>query len=501
MSFIRKVKVGKHVYLQEVKSVWVNGKSRHKYVRTVGKEIDGKRVINSLSENLDITKITIYGQLLILHNLTEKLNLLENLGEYGKEILCMVYSHCIEPKSLNKMETWFSKTDLNHLLELPNITEKRLINALDSIDKDERIDYFQHKIYEIIKEKFDLKEDSFFYDITNIYFFGKTCPLSKRGKSKEGGFKKIIQIGLGVNKQGIPIFHKTFKGDVFDSKTLFEIMKHISEFPQIKETFLVWDRGVTSKINISDARKLGFQVLCGIKCHEGIKKDTDKFLDERKIIKEGERVQLKSCSFYVKKRKYNYENTKGWIFICLNRKQKIELEEKRLRKIHTAKEALIKGKKIDPKMNKYFFENENINKEKITEEEKYDGISFIFSTKDISPQIAVKKYFEKDIVEKSIASIKGVVKVRPIRKWLESRVKAHIFICYVAYLLLSVLNLQLIKKGLNFSVVETMEIMETMYKAYLKDKSGNVFTKVVTTTTNQEKILKAVDKKLLEHSN
>ena len=91
MSFIRKVKVGKHVYLQEAKSVWVNGKSRHKYVRTVGKEIDGKRVINSLSENLDITKITIYGQLLILHNLTEKLNLLENLGEYGKEILCMVY--------------------------------------------------------------------------------------------------------------------------------------------------------------------------------------------------------------------------------------------------------------------------------------------------------------------------------------------------------------------------------------------------------------------------
>lgn len=498
MGFIRKVKVGKHTYLQEVESVWENGRSKHKYIRTVGKEADGKRILNTLVDNTDLTKVTIYGPLLALDSISKKLNLLEGLGEYGKEILCMVYSHCIDPKSLNKMEQWFSRTELNHILDLPSITEKRLTNALDSINIEDRIDYFQQKIYQNLKEIFDFEDDTFFYDVTNVYFFGKQCNLSKRSKSKEGGYKRTIQIGLAVNKLGIPIFHKTFPGNVHDSRTLFDIMNHLPEY-NIKKPFLIWDKGVTSKINISDAKKLGYEVICGIKKYEGLKKEIEKMADEQEIIQTGSRVQLKSCSFYVKKIKYSYEKTKGHLFICLNRKQRIELQEKRLKKIHESNEKLSEGEKIDTSMEKYFTKKGRTKKKVIAEEEKYDGFSFIFSTKNIDPKSLVKRYFEKDIVEKAFACLKGVTKIRPIRKWLDERVKAHIFICYISYLILSALNHQLSKKKLQFNAIEAIDMLGTMYKAHLKDsKTGNIFTKVVTLTKNQETILKAIDKKLLK---
>lgn len=501
MSFIRKVKVGKYVYLQEVESIWENGKSKHKYIRTVGREVDGKRVLNSLVDNTDLTKVTVYGPLLALHGICKILKLLDELGEYSKEILCMVYSHCIDSKSLNKMEEWFSRTELNHILDLPNITEKRLVNALDSINKEERIDYFQQKIYQILKDVLDLQTDTFFYDVTNIYFFGKECNLSKRSKSKEGGYKRTVQIGLAVNKFGIPIFHKTFPGNVFDSRTLFDIMKHLPEY-NIKKSFLVWDRGVTSNINISDAKKLGFEVICGIKNHKGIKKEVEKIIDEQYIIQQGSRIQLKSCSFYVKRINYGYEGSKGYLYICLNRKQRVELQEKRLKKIYKAKEEKCERKTIDLTMEKYFTKKGRIKKYVIAEKEKYDGFSFIFSTKNIDSKSVVERYFEKDIVEKAFACLKGVTKVRPIRKWLDKRVKAHIFICYISYLLLSTLNYKLSEKKLQFNAIEAINILETMYKAYLKDsKTGHIFTKIVTLTKNQEQILKAIDKKLLKPSN
>ena len=68
MTFIRRVKVGKHVYLREVKSVWENGKPTQKFIRHVGKEIDGKRLLNGSIAESELTKVTIYGPLLILND-------------------------------------------------------------------------------------------------------------------------------------------------------------------------------------------------------------------------------------------------------------------------------------------------------------------------------------------------------------------------------------------------------------------------------------------------
>jgi len=100
------------------------------------------------------------------------------------------------------------------------------------------------------------------------------------------------------------------------------------------------------------------------------------------------------------------------------------------------------------------------------------------------------------LVEKAFRSLKGVVKLQPIRHWLAQRVIAHVFICYLAYLLLSLLKFRIKSHGI--SPEEALDELETMYKVYLRDPK-NIFklSRVVTLSKKQETILKAVNRKLL----
>jgi hypothetical protein len=79
---------------------------------------------------------------------------------------------------------------------------------------------------------------------------------------------------------------------------------------------------------------------------------------------------------------------------------------------------------------------------------------------------------------------------------LYNRVIAHVFICYLAYLLLSLLQYRLAK--LDISAEEALLELETMYTVYLCDqRKGFQLSRVVTMTKKQQSILKGVDRKLV----
>ena len=123
----------------------------------------------------------------------------------------------------------------------------------------------------------------------------------------------------------------------------------------------------------------------------------------------------------------------------------------------------------------------------------------IFSTKRLPAKEALHAYFEKDKVEKAFQSLKKTLEIRPIRHWLTERVKSHIFICYIAYLLLSVLEYQL--RPLQITAPAALDQLKTLYRVHIVDpKTKNKFSKVVSLTREQEKILKTVNKKLLKCS-
>ena len=497
MSYIKKIKKNGKIYLAEVESKRVDGKVVQRHIRYIGKEADGKTILSSSISDISIEEVKIHGPLLVLNYFCKKIGLSELLGEYGDEILSLVFAHCMDYKSVNQMPDWFKRTDLNMILDLENLTEDRLLKALDSIDLSEH-DEIQEKIFEKVKSIYKLKSSGVIYDVTNTYLYGKKCPLGKLGKDKEGvKGRPLIQIGLGVTKEeGIPIFHKTFNGNISDSRTLHDLIGSFSRY-DIASGTVIYDRGITSGNNIKQAKNLGWETVCGIASNEVLKKITKAMLTKQKLIDIKYRIKLNDSIFYVFPQHHTIGDVKGTLLICYNEAKAKDFRESRYDEIQNAQLLKLNNEPIKDGLEKYFTKEGKLDKKAIEEDELLDGFSYVFSTKKLSAEEIMHLYFrDKDVVEKAFQSLKGIVKVRPIRHWLYNRVISHIFICYLSYLLLSLLKFSL--KKINMSPVVALRELSSLYKVYMKDSRKEFqLSKTVALTKIQEKILRTIDKKLL----
>jgi transposase len=498
MSFIRKIKRAGKTYLAEVESKRVAGRVIQKFIRYVGKEADGKTILSASISNAEIEHVKLYGPLMVLHHLATEINLPDHLGKYASEILSMVYAHCLDFRSVNQMSQWFQRTDLNMMLDIENLTEARLLKALDSLEEN-RLSQLQQAIFRSIQNKYALKGSGIIYDVTNTYLYGKKCPLGKLGHDKEGvKGRPLIQIGLGVTQEeGIPIFHKTFHGNIHDAKTLEDLVTDLSGH-KIKSGLMVFDRGITSKNTLKELRKQGFDAIGGMALHEGLKQSLSELLRQTDFVQLEHRVCLNDNIFYAVTQTDVIDGVKGTLVWCFNSQQQKDLRESRYDEIVYAQKLIVQKQPLKPGMEKLFDAKGRLIQTALAAAEKFDGYTCIFSTRSLPKEKILKIYFgDKDIVEKAFQSLKGVVQLRPIRHWLYDRVVAHVFICYLAYLLLSLMKFHL--KKLEISPMQALSELGTMYKVYLKDEKKDFsLAKVVTLTQTQKLILKAIDKKLLK---
>jgi len=209
-------------------------------------------------------------------------------------------------------------------------------------------------------------------------------------------------------------------------------------------------------------------------------------------------MRLQNAVTYCIKQKYNYGKVKGHIVLCFNEETARMNRERRIDNINRAKDLMDKKKPIPFYVKKYF-RGKKISERALLAAQKYDGYTVLFSTKQLPIEKIVKPYFEKDKVEKAFRSLKSVLGLRPIKHWIEERVKSHIFICYLSYLLTTLLEYKL--KKTDFTAISALDKLTSAYKVYLKDsKTKNEFEKTVMLTTDQEKIMKSVDKNILKPS-
>ncbi len=496
MVFIKRIKRGKYTYLAEVKSVRNGNKVRHEFIRYVGREVDKKTILSGSLASASVEKVALYGPLLVLHDIAYQLGLAEILGAEAPYILSLVYAHCIEPGSLTSIEEWYKRTDLDKILSINHVTYDKLLKALDSLQKEP--DYIQSKMFTAAKKLLTTNPKGIFYDVTNVYFYGYNCPMAKKGHNKDNKNEKQVQIGLAVTKdEKIPIFHQTFDGNIHDAKTLGDIFYRFDSF-LIKHACIVWDRGISSKENILEAQRQKFDVICGLAMHDDLKRIVEAIMKKGIIACFENRIELKNSTLFATQQKYSFKGINGYLNICYNDEKKTAIKEARYKKIQQAIDALKKGKPISDGVAKYLRYGKVVNAA-VEAAEKFDGISLIFSTKKIPKEEAIAIYFEKDVVEKSFRCMKSTLEIRPIRHWLSERVKAHIFLCYIAYYLLSILEYKL--KPLKMSASHAINQLKTAYRVYLSDKkTKNKFVKTVTLSKEQESILKAVNKQLLKCS-
>ncbi|MBU7029845.1 MAG: transposase [Theionarchaea archaeon] len=489
MSFLKTSKKGSQTYVYEVEGYRdKDGKVRHRYIRAVGKLDENGELIPTMKvKDVKVENVRLHGPVRALHKISEELELEDILGKYAPEIMTMVYSHVLRPESLNNIKRAIKWIDTDEIgLNLP-VSRKRFEKAMDTMTPE--IPNIERALYGGIKDKCDL--NTIFYDISDVYVYGENVKMAKRGHGSE---LPQIGIGLAVEAQyGIPLFHQIFDGNVFDAKTFPVILARLQEFAR-KKCILVFDRGVASQKNVIDAVNSGFDVTACIALKGKLKK---KALEESKHLDVEHIVNLSSQFIYAKE----IEPGPVWginmrIFVCLNTSLREHIRQRRYHEITDAIEKLKKGIKIKDGLKKYIRVNGDpqIDYEAVRKGEMCDGLYLLITTTDLPKEKVVKKYFDKDVIEKSFESLKTTLSIQPVRHWLTGRVKAHIFICYLAYLHLSWMNMRLKTNGITMSPVKALENLETIYTVKLTDEKASASTtKTVPLTKEQEAIYKALN--------
>lgn len=495
MSFIRKIKRNGNIYLAEVENMWVDGKVVQKHIRYIGKEADGKTVLSSSISDAVVDEVKLYGPLLVLDYLAKKIQLPELLGPHALELLAMAYAHCLDYKSVNQMERWFERTDLAMLLPLHAVSEQHLLDALDAVESMDALKV-QKQIFENVSNAFHIPVSGILYDVTNTYLYGKKCPLGHYGHDKEGvKGRPLIHVGLAVTKEhGIPVCHKVMDGNIHDAKMFGDFITDLRSF-QIRKGLVIYDRGIVSGENVRQTKKLGWETLCGLPIRAGLDRTVRTIIAEHQFVQLGNRVRLRKNIFYAIAVPHEVGGVKGTLTVCFNERHHRELRESRYDEIEQARQLLAEGKTIKAGMEKYFDSRAGIDKQALAQAEEFDGYTCLFSTARLNKEEMIRFYFDKDLVEKAFRSLKGITRLRPVRHWLYNRVTAHVFLCYLAYLLLVLLQYQL--RTLGITAQEALIELDCMYKVYLRDeRKGFQVARTVTMTKKQEQILKAVNKNL-----
>jgi transposase len=451
MPFIRKIKKRSGTYLALVESKRINGKPRQHVIKYLGKEVEGKVTRKIPTTDMKITSVKRHLDVEIIDHIANELGLKQLLPTAS---LVLVYSQLLERPSINKMEQWLNETDILEILKLEKISTSQLYEALEQLQNNDF-----SKVEESIAHVFSSHEakKALVVDVTDTYFEGDSFDEQPR-RGKDGKVRKLLQIALAVSeKWGFPIFHKTFDGNINGSKLFREMLGTLA---CLGYSGVIMDRGFYSTKNIQDMLALQMSVICGVIRNENFNRILEG-IDKQKLYRYENRVSLRSTHVYCASVDY----LGGRLVVVYNPYAEV-----------VKRERLYDGGGGD-------------------EEAGFLGFSLIYHNTGLSDCEVVRRYFEKDVVERAFRQMKGVLCLRPVRVWLRSHVEAHVKVCYVAYAILCLLQYRISSCGMGVSAVEALDVLKTGYRVKLKDQiSGFEWDALVELTGEQEKLRNVVYK-------
>src|SRR5437870_3362486 len=293
------------------------------------------------------------------------------------------------------------------------------------------------------------------YDLSSSYFEGTTCPLAKLGYSRDGK-KGLLQVNYGLltDARGCPVAVSVYEGNVTDSLTLMPEVTRLREDFGVKQLVLVGDRGMISNKAIAELRESD-----GVGWITALKSVSIRALVEQgqlqlDLFDERNLLELSSPD-YPGERLVACRNPELAKVRTHKREEMLAATERNLAKIKARVNAgklgrsdeigLRVGKVVNQyKMAKHFelVIGENTftfarKSEAIAAEAALDGI-YIIRTSVPAAQMdsaeCVRNYKSLANVERAFRSLKTIdLKVRPIHHRTADRVRAHIFLCMLAY--------------------------------------------------------------------
>lgn len=398
----------------------------------------------------------------------------------------LVYSRILFPSSKLKMLELSRR-----FLEQPNFDYQHIERALPVICKN--MDFIQSELYKNSNEYMERNNKILYYDCTNYFFeVEEENGLKQYGKSKENRPNPIVQMGLFMDGNGIPLAFDITPGNTNEQTTLQPLEEKIITDFECAEFVVCTDAGLASKTNrkFNDKNNRKFvttQSIKKLKSHlkdevldlttgwrtsgsnktfnisnlrtdeKLIEKYRDKIFYKERWVKEDGLEQRLIVTYSVKYQEYqkNIRNNQ------INRAKKI---------IASNPEKLKKPKQNDPKR---FIKTLNVTKDGelaeksiytidqniIDNEAKYDGLYAVCTNLEDSVEDIIKVNKRRWEIEESFRIMKTDFKSRPVYHSKDEMIKAHFLTCFLALIVYRYVEKKLDEKYTAPEIIETLREM------------------------------------------
>jgi len=510
-----------HTYWRLVRSVRVGGKVRQETVAQLGElDEQGQLAARSLAEQLvgverqpglfddeapaepiplclrglRLERGRRFGDIWLSLKLWQALGLdrlLERLLPPGREDIpwatmaaVLVLARLCEPSSeLHIAEDWFRRTALGDLLGVPDakVNDDRCYRALDHLL--EHQEALQVHLKERLGTLFGLDYDLLLYDITSTYFEGLAArnPLAQRGYSRDHRSDcKQVCIGLVVTREGYPLGFEVFAGNRHDSTTLREIVSRMEA--RYGRSSRVWavDRGMVSEEHLAWLRERGSRYIVGTPKQQLRAHERQLLEGDWSVIREGLQVQLVPSD----------EGTETYI-LCRSQERALKEEAMRQRfaeRIETGLASLTaacRKRKCQPgvierRVGRLLERNQRAarfydirvsltdagaarvtwtRRDDLWQRARASDGCYVLRSNvtDWTAEELWRAYIQLTEAEAAFRIHKETLELRPVWHQTADRVRAHILVCFLAYVLRKTLEGWSRKAGLGSSVTTLLE--------------------------------------------
>jgi transposase len=410
-------------------------------------------VLRPVAQTFEITRSRPHGHVQAVTLAMQRLDFAELIASKPCRerdlVLAMVASRIVAPSPKLATTRWWHTTTLAEDFGVADADEDDLYAAMDWLL--ERQDRLQKKL----AKRHLVEEGLVLYDLSSSYFEGSTCPLARLGYSRDGKRGTLqVNYGLLTDARGCPVAVSVHEGNTADSRTFMPAVQKLREDFGIKRVVMVGDRGMVSQKAIDEMRELD-----GMGWITALKSVSIRALVEQGQLQMGlfdERNLLElSSPDYPGERLVACRNEALARLRAHKRQELLAATEQLLAKIKTRVDAgkltgrdvigLAAGKIIDKYKVAKHFElaigdtalswTQKI--DSVAGEAALDGLYIIrtsVSATRMDAPACVRSYKSLSNVERAFRSIKTIdLKVRPIHHRTADRVRAHIFVCMLAY--------------------------------------------------------------------
>ena len=399
------------------------------------------------------------------------------------DILSMlIYSRIISPGSkLSSLES------AQRFLEQPKCELHQVYRALEFIAKEN--DFFQAELYKNSQNVINRKKEVLYYDCTNYYFeIEDEDDFRKYGVSKEHRPNPIVQMGMFMDADGIPLAFSLFDGNQNEQPSMSPLEKKIIKDFDASDFIVCTDAGLSSTANrkFNSIQGRGFVTTQSIKKLKGFLQDFCLEDDDWYLPGNNKKYKLSELDeeadydkVFYKDRWINEDNLEQHLIVTYSIKYRNYQRTIRERQIERAKKfiespsKLKKNRANDPKR---FIEQghctpdgevasktiASLNQEQIDNEAKYDGLYAVCTNLEYDVSSIIKINQKRWEIEECFRIIKTEFKARPVYLSRKDRITAHFTTCFTALVVYRILEQKLNGKYTCEELIETIRSMDMM---------------------------------------